>query len=73
MNMVSQARRMFEEKIARHRAHRDRLVSENAPRSQIEFVERCISDLERMIAVHGKTGGEQPAAQAGRAARTAGG
>ena len=50
MTMVAQARKMFEEKIARHKAHRDRLVGENAPLSQIEFVERCIADLEKMIA-----------------------
>lgn len=50
MTIVAQARRMFEEKIARHKTHRDRLVCENAPHSQIEFVERCIADLEKMIA-----------------------
>ena len=59
MNMVAQARKMFEEKIARHKDYRDRLVCANAPRSQIEFVERCIADLEKMIA--------PPAEQDGRA------
>lgn len=48
---------MFEEKIARHKAYRDRLVCEKALRSQIEFVESCIADLEKMIGRPGRQAG----------------
>ena len=60
MNMVAQTRRMFEEKIARYKTYHDQLVCAHAPRSQIEFVERCIADLEKMIASPAGQDGQAP-------------